>query len=254
MYHIKLNLSTVMLSLFVVVSSADAVSGTMGTHPITPWNYIATLSAGPVWQDGGETQTFFLTPDIEKTYAANKSTHALADGEFFLGIQKKLYNSFSGQLGIAFATTGKARLNGAIWDDADPEFNNFVYSYKVQHSHVAIKGKLLSDAGFIVIPWVSASAGVGFNRASDFFNTPVIYEALPNPDFVDHNKTAFTYTLGAGVQKALNQSWQIGIGYEFADWGKSQLGRAFGQTLGSGLSLNHFYTHGVMFNITAVAG
>nr|WP_083501318.1 porin family protein [Legionella quateirensis] len=243
-----------MLSLFVVVSSPDAVSGTMGTPQTAPWNYIATLSAGPVWQNGGETQTFFLTPEIEKTYAANKSTGTLADGEFFLGIQKKIHHSFTGQLGIAFATTSKARLNGEIWDDADPEHNNFVYSYKIKHSHIALKGKLLSDLGFIVTPWISASAGAGFNRASDFSNVPVIFEALPNPDFVSHNKTTFTYTLGAGVQKALNQNWQIGVGYEFADWGKSQLGRAFGQTLGTGLSLNHYYTHGVMFNITVVAG
>ncbi|HHS9463875.1 TPA: outer membrane protein, partial [Legionella anisa] len=78
-------------------------------------------------------------------------------------------------------------------------------------------------------------------------------EALPNPDFADHTKTAFTYTLGAGVQKALNDHWQIGAGYEFADWGKSELGRAFGQTMNSGLALNHLYTNGVLFNLTYVA-
>ncbi|HHX3357169.1 TPA: outer membrane protein, partial [Legionella anisa] len=95
--------------------------------------------------------------------------------------------------------------------------------------------------------------GVGFNRAHDFTNTPLIFEALPNPDFADHTKTAFTYTLGAGVQKALNDHWQIGAGYEFADWGKSELGRAFGQTMNSGLALNHLYTNGVLFNLTYVA-
>lgn len=254
MMRAKLTFSKVMLSLFVVASSTDAVSGVMGTQSESPWNYIIALSAGPVWQDGGKTQTLFLTPDIEKTYNAFNSTEALADGEFFLGVQKKLHGAFIGQLGIALATTGKARLNGEIWDDADPEFNNFLYGYKVQHSHIALKGKLLSDFGFMVTPWISASAGVAINRASDYFSRPVIFEAIPTPDFVSNNKTSFTYTLGAGVQKQLSPNWQVGVGYEFADWGKSQLGWAFDQSMGTGINLNHFYTHGVMFNVTAVAG
>lgn len=41
-----------------------------------------------------------------------------------------------------------------------------------------------------------------------------------------------------------------GIGYEFADWGRSQLNRAPGQTLNSGLSLSHLYTNGFLFNLT----
>lgn len=65
--------------------------------------------------------------------------------------------------------------------------------------------------------------------------------------------TAFVYTLSAGIQKALNSRWQVGAGYEFADWGQSQLGRASGQTLNSGLSLKHLYTNGILFNLTYVA-
>ncbi|HAT9492397.1 TPA: porin family protein, partial [Legionella pneumophila subsp. pneumophila] len=39
----------------------------------------------------------------------------------------------------------------------------------------------------------------------------------------------------------------------FADWGKSELGRASGQTLNEGLKLNHLYTNGVVLNLTYVA-
>ena len=72
-------------------------------------------------------------------------------------------------------------------------------------------------------------------------------------NFSSHTNTTFTYNLGVGIQRVLNQNWQIGIGYEFADWGKSQLGIASGQTLNSGLKLNHFYTSGLLFNLTYVA-
>lgn len=118
---------------------------------------------------------------------------------------------------------------------------------------MAAKGTLLANTGFWLIPWVSGSIGVGFNNAHGFHSTPTLFEALPIPDFAAHTQTALTYTLGAGVQKALNPHWQVGVGYEFADWGKSQLGRAAGQTQNSGLTLNHFYTNGALFNLTYIA-
>jgi opacity protein-like surface antigen len=232
----------------------QVTAGTMG--PVTEhpsWTWVGTLSAGPVWQGSGNTQTLYLTQDIEKTYTADKSTNTLFDGEVFLGLQKALSQTFYAQLGLAVAATSNAALSGAIWDDASPEFNNFTYNYKIQHTHVAGKGKILADAGYWFIPWVSASLGVGFNDAHGFQSTPTIFEALPTPDFTSHTQTAFTYTLGAGVQKALNAHWQVGVGYEFADWGKSSLGSAAEQTQGSGPALNHLYTNGLMFNLTYLA-
>ena len=246
----RLFLSVVTAS--VLVSQASA--GTMGSvMPTQDWIWVGSVSAGPVWARGGETQTFFLAPEIEKTYAARKSSKALASGELFIGLQKILSSNWVGQLGLAAATVGNAKLQGVIWDDADQQFDNYTYQYKVRHSQVAVKGKLLFDKGYRIMPWVSASLGVGFNHAHDFTNTPLIFEALPNANFTDSTKTAFTYTLGAGVQKFINDHGQIGVGYEFADWGKSELGSALGQTMNSGLSLNHLYTNGVLLNLTYVA-
>ena len=231
-----------------------AFAGDMGSvAPQIKWPWVGTISVGPVWQSNGNTQTFYLAPNIEKSYAANSSTNAMADGEVFLGLQKDLPHQFQGQLGLAVAVAGNAKLSGNIWDDADPQFNNYTYLYKVNHVHLALKGKLLADRGYWLTPWVSGSLGVGFNRAYSFSNTPTIFEAVPNNNFSSNTETAFTYTLGAGVQRVLNQHWQVGIGYEFADWGQSELGRASGQTLNSGLSLNHLYTNGFLLNLTYVA-
>jgi len=234
--------------------STQAFAGTMGpVEPARNWAWVGSVSAGPVWARGGETQTFYLAPEIEKTYTARKSSSALASGELFIGLQKNLFSQWLAQLGLAAATTGNAKLQGIIWDDADPQFANYSYRYKVRHSRLAVKGKLLKDCGYWLMPWVSASLGGGFNRAHDFTNTPLIFEALPNPNFSNHTKTTFTYTLGAGVQKSISKHWQIGVGYEFADWGKSKLDRAAGQTMNSGLALNHLTTNGVLFNLTYVA-
>lgn len=234
--------------------SSSIMAGTMGPiKQVKDWTWVGTISIGPVWESGGRAQSFYLTPDIEKTYTADKSTHTLFEGELFAGIQKRLSDRFQGQLGLAVGSTRSARLSGHIWDDANAEFDNFSYQYKVQHTYVAVKAKVLADVGYWAIPWISASLGAGFNDAHAFYNTPLIFQALPMANFNDHTTTSFTYTVSAGVQKAINSHWQVGVGYEFADWGKSALSRAPGQTMGSGLSLNHLYTNGVLFNISYLA-
>ncbi|WP_419420060.1 outer membrane protein [Legionella sp. D16C41] len=243
----------ILLSLTTSLLTQSVLAGGMGPAFIPSWTWVGTISLGPVWEDGGRTQNLFLTPEIEKKYVNNKSTDTLFDGEAFIGIQKILSPTLQGQLGIAVAATSNANLDGVIWDDADPEFANYSYRYKIQHTHVAAKGKLLLDQGYWFIPWISGSIGVGFNDAHSFHNNPLIPEAVPNPNFTSNVKTTFTYTVGAGIQKALNDHWQVGVGYEFADWGKSRLDRAYGQTLNSGLTLNHLYTNGVMFNLSYLA-
>lgn len=246
-------------SLFLSVAACSVLGSVVFAGSMGPavyykdWKWVSSIAAGPVWARVGDNQTFFLNPEIEKTYLARKSTSVLASGELFVGIQKPLPFQWQWQLGLAVATTSNAKPQGIIWDDTYPQFDNHRYFYKVANTHIAIKGKLLLDKGHWVIPWVSASLGVGFNRAYDFTNTPLIFEALPNPNFTDHTKTAFTYTLGAGVQKPISEHWQMGVGYDLAAWGVSGLNRAAGQSLNTGLTLNNLYTNGVLFNLTYIA-
>ncbi|KTC69422.1 hypothetical protein Lbir_2161 [Legionella birminghamensis] len=242
-----------LLAITTCLFAGQSVAGTMGEVAVKDWTWVSSFSIGPAWARGGDTQTFFLAPEIEKTYVARKSTKAVGVAELFFGVQKTLSDQLAGQLGIELATYSRIKLHGDIWDDADPTFNNYTYSYKIRHNRIAAKGKLLLDKGYMVMPYISGSVGVGFNRAFSFENVPTIFEAVPNADFANHTKTTFAYTLGAGIQKSLNEHFQVGVGYEFADWGKSELGRAAGQTMNTGLQLDHLYTHGVLFNVTYLA-
>jgi opacity protein-like surface antigen len=223
------------------MSSAQA-----GKLPI----WVADIAMGAVWENGGATQTLLLAPDVEKTYVANKSTNALFNGEIFLGLQSALPYNVALQYGVTALATTNAPLSGTIYDMGDPEFNNYDYSYNLQHTAVALKGKLLADLHYWVNPWLSASVGIGFNNSNAFQNTPLIFEADTTPNFASKTATAFTYTVGAGLQKTLTTHWQVGAGYEFSDWGHSQLGAAAGQTINRGVGLNHLYTNGILFNFT----
>lgn len=241
----------VALSLF----STIAFGGTVGeAKPERSWSPIVDLSIGPHWTHNGASQTLVLAPEIEKTYTPRRGNHSIVEGEIFLGIQRPLYNILQAQFGVAAALASYTRLSGLIWDDADPEFANHVYHYQLRHSQVTLKAKILADLHLWVTPWISGSAGIGFNNANEFANTALITEALPNNNFYAYSKNSFTYSLGIGIQRHVMNNWQIGIGYQFADWGQSQLGTAVGQSIGSrGPSLRHLYTNGIMFNMTYIS-
>ena len=87
--RMALNKYKAILIASCILPCQQVTAETMGREIQQPnWDWVGSLSVGPVWQSGGTTQTFYLTSDIEKTYTANKKTQALFAGEFFLGLQK----------------------------------------------------------------------------------------------------------------------------------------------------------------------
>lgn len=80
----------------------------------------------------------------------------------------------------------------------------------------------------------------------------LISQALPNSNFANKTISSFSYAISVGLEKVLSDKWRLGAGYEFTDWGKSELGRSAGQTLNSGLSLKHMYTHNAMAHLTYI--
>lgn len=212
---------------------------------------VFSISGGPAWGSAGETQTIFLQPTVLNTYTVNNRSNFLGIGELFWGCQRALTPQLFGQLGVDIAATTFAHFSGNVWQDANPEFNNFLYKWKAQDTRFALKGKLIKENSFYHLsPYLHGSIGVGLNRASNYQSYPYIFEALPEPNFKSHTTAAFTYSVGAGIQRALNNHMQVGVGYEFIDWGKNAFSRAPEQTMGNGLSLDHFYTNGLMFTLT----
>jgi len=153
------------------------------------------------------------------------------------------------QLGLVVAWSGDADVSGDVWEDANPNFNNFNYAYKINHTYVALKARLVAEFDYVLEPYVSGSLGVGFNRAYNYAETPKIPEEVPAPSFAAYTKTAFSYTLGVGLQKPIMSHLQAAVGYEFSDWGQNQLGRAVGQTMNQGLSSKHMYAQQVQCSL-----
>lgn len=213
---------------------------------------VATLSAGPIWTATHKTQTFFLQSDIEKTYTATHNTGTNGTAELFLGAQSLLEEGLRGQFGLAIGVTGTS-LKGHIYEDANPIFDDFTYAFNTKDIRYAVKAKFLMDVPCSLQAYLSGSLGVGVNRATNFRIYPIIPEAVPAPSFRDNTETNFAYTVGTGIERAIGEHFQVGIGYEFADWGKTILARAPGQTLNDGLGFSHLYTNELLFSITFIA-
>ncbi|MHB1947715.1 MAG: porin family protein [Gammaproteobacteria bacterium] len=233
----------------ILISSMMCSSVYAATNPI-----VVGLSAGPTWISGNKTQTFHLQPDVAKTYTGEVNNSAFPSGEFFIGWQRPwcasfLRQSFLSQLGLSIVAAGNARLKGDIWEDADPDFDNYRYQYKVNHAHVAVKTRLIGNCNRFIEPYISAALGVGFNHAHGFTISPKITSEVPAPPFKSNTTTTFTYSFGIGIQKSLTPEFKAAIGYELTDWGRTQLARATGQTVNQGLTLNHLYANQLQLSL-----
>ena len=218
-----------------------------------PYPTFVTLNLGPGWPTSTQNEVIELLPNVNNRYISSNNTDAFLDGELFVGWQEKINNCkhlAESQFGLAYMVTNSAKINGVIWQDNDPRFNNETYAYRIKHSHVALRGKLLSTPKETYQGYLTGSIGIAFNTSYGFNNSPVITTVLPSPNFQTNTETDFTYTLAAGVQKILNPNWAIGMGYQFADWGKSRLNRAPGQTMNTGPGFRNFYTSEAQFNLT----
>lgn len=210
---------------------------------------VYTLGLGPIWASQSLTQTIYLKPNVFKTYDAHNMSSPGIGGELFAGLQRN-FNRCGAQLGIAVAAINQLQLKGDIWEDANLDFNNYNYTYDIKYARVAVKGKFLTPIFPKWLGYISGSAGLGVVGAQNFTISPKIYEEVSAPEFSNNSTSSFTYTLGLGLQSPLSENWQVGIGYEFANLGKSVLGRAAGQTLNAGIVLNHIYAHQLLFSIS----
>jgi opacity protein-like surface antigen len=241
-------------ALFALLSSANA-STCCGTERVSV-NGLFNLNFSGGLVNSAQSQTFFLQPEIEKTYMPINTKPVVFWGEMFLGLQAGAgsdYNSsFLFQLGGAVAYSSSIHERGNIWEDANEAFNNFTYGYDITHIHAAVKGKVLYIICDPLALYISGGLGRNRNTASNFTIVPLIPEEVPAPAFESGIIYSNYYSMGFGVQFMSPDNWQFGVGYEYSNWGKSQLGRAPGQTLNSGLAMNNLNVNSLNVNITYV--
>ncbi|WP_058393295.1 outer membrane protein, partial [Fluoribacter dumoffii] len=211
--------------------------------PVLPqvWSSIITVSGGPAWSDPGKDQYLYPFPPPQNDYyIADSKSDWLGTGELFFGLQHFIgTTNIIAQFGLGVAAASDAALSGTVNVNGVPDV--YTYQYKISHVRAEFKGKLISNCFPMLQPYLSGSFGVGWNHSHDWTPTTIDPVLYPTYWFTTSSVVAFSYTLGAGVQKMLTPHWQVGMGVEFADWGKSYLG-GDGATLNQGPGMPHLYT------------
>lgn len=242
----KIVLSGVGLLFSITAMASDLLPDDL---PIQ-WSSIVTFSGGIGWTTAGQNQYLYpAPPPYYEYYTYNSETSTMGSGELFFGLQRVIYPNIIGQLGLGIAGMSDAEVTGYVTVDGFPDA--YSYSYKVNHGRLELKGKLIGYTIQPLQPYVSGSFGVAFNNSHDY--RPVqLNPAVPFPLWFDSNvAVAFPYSLGVGVQAMINPNWQLAVGYQFADLGKSFL-RGDGVELNTGLRLTHFYTNEALVSISYV--
>lgn len=123
-------ISCLLLSSMVI--SHAGIMGTVADSSGFLYQPFISISGGAAWQDQSVRQTLALTPTTARTYTAPSTDHALGVGEVVVGIQQAFGTYYNVpmllQWGVNFAYGGQAKIRGAIWDDANPIFDNYRYA------------------------------------------------------------------------------------------------------------------------------
>lgn len=240
------------LLLLLPIFMSSAYSGTMGDDSDKGFSRLIMLSGGPAWQSAGETQTLTLQSVVQNTYYANKNTSALGSGSIFLALQRPFYKSIQGAIGVAFTGGGNARLSGEVWQDADSNYSNFNYAYNVSQFRIGLKARVVETEPLFFKafkPYLSGEIGGGANRSTGFKLTPTIDTAVLQPPFAANTVIALTYAFGIGIQSEIMPHIQASLGYEFANWGKNNLGSSEGQSTRARLGSSNLYVNGLQFSL-----
>lgn len=212
------------------------------------WASIVTVSGGPGWAITGKDQYLYpYTPPMNDYFDANRKTSTIGTGGIYFSLQRIVAVNIIGQLGIGASGSSDALLSGVIDINGVPAANT--YSYKVSHAQVDLKGKLIFAGCGPIQPYLSSSIGAGFNHSHDYIPMTIDPILYPPSWFDTNSNVAFSYTVGIGVQKMITQHWQVGVGYEFADWGKSFLG-GDDNLLDEGPGSAHLYTNNLLFSLS----
>lgn len=225
--------------------------GEGGSNVYSALRTFAGITLGADFIRTGHAQTLSVLPPFSNHYAKNSSYQSSGLLGLGLGVEQSATEQLSWQLGLSGYFNTEVDSTGHVWQFTLPEFDNFIYNYRIQSKRLMVTGKLLGTVKQTIHPYLSGELGAGFNRANNYRETSLIIEAAPMLPFSDHTKTSLAWGIGLGVDVDLNTSLRLGLGYQFANLGKISLGPSPAQLTQQTLGLPHLYSQEVRLQLTA---
>lgn len=225
------------------------------SHAMPWWLHpVMTISGGIATAQVGRTQTLTMDDDFTTyAYAKNGAYSSKMIWGTFIGTEIPLHPDWALQLGFGYYqpasfSSGTGILTQGIDESSSDQYP---YSYQVISRQLLAEGKLLWRVKERFHPFATLGLGAAFNYAYNYTVTIPPFTAF-SPQFTSHSNTAFSYSVGAGMDIDINKNWRIGGGYRYTDLGKTKLGAGLidATPFTSTLTQSNLYAQEVMANIT----
>lgn len=213
---------------------------------------IITISPGFGYAKSSGKQTLQLQTspqELSNQYVANHNWNGTFAPTLFIG---KEFNQewLKFHLGLTLGYVDNAGGEGIINQFALPDFDNLNYQYDIQSLSAMATLKLFFLASQRWQPYIDGGVGFSNNYAANYQESPRILGAEPMSPYRNHSVNSFAYSVGAGLMYNLNSAVAAGLGYQFADLGKTRLGVSDAQQTRQTPSINHLFLHQLLINIT----
>ena len=129
-------------------------------------------------------------------------------------------------------------VNGQIDQYSLPDFNNYNYSADINANTFMLLGKFNLFECHSFSPFVSVGIGETLNETSNYKEQALSgITARVSPDYETNTVSNFTYSVGAGIDYIINQSFSMSLEYEYIDLGQAKMGHGAADSGWSGQSL-----------------
>lgn len=215
---------------------------------------VLTVTLGPDFAYQGDSHNLTLVPPFSNTDASSKHWEVVGDFGGFVGIEHKCKKWLSIQTGIAGYGNTAVPITGKVLQYGVPDFDNFRYSYHVNHGRIMFSNKVLTTLNRYpkLKPYFTFELGAAFNRATAYQETPLI-DLPPMAPFANHSKTSFTWGLGFGEDYTINDHFRFGIGYQLADLGAASLGMTTAETTDQTLEVAPLWSNQLRFQLSYIS-
>ncbi|MGQ3891333.1 SPOR domain-containing protein [Legionella sp. CNM-4043-24] len=156
------------------------------------------------------------------------------------------------ELAVRYQHMFSRSINGNITQYAIPEFNNYTYSWDVSRDVLSLYSKMDLTRYRQVMPYIDASIGVAFNRAGQYSETSITPPVTSriNPAFGSRTESAFTYSVGAGLDFQFTPKFIMSLGYDYQSFGQFASGPGQSTWSSSRLKLNHSAANSALLGLT----
>lgn len=226
-----------------------------GVAPSNHW--FVGLGAGWMQPFGTDTSNFVSSgiPGLPSDRYLSNDTKGTSQLSAFGGYQWRRDAEWlpATSLSLDYTYTFSSHVNGVIFVNNLADAKNFTFKYDISQQIPMAKLKLDLYRWQQWMPYVSAGAGVAFNRVYRYSDAPIPGATLMNrrSGFNSATSSQFAGSLGAGLDYWLNYSSQISLGYELSYYGKARTGYdpvlPGGGRLGSNFNSNAVILKGTYF-------